>query len=255
MKPTAAEAGSAKTASAKADLVKTDSAPENLALKIPLADPLFYSLQGEGATLGRPSIFVRLMGCTVGCAWCDTKYSWSGPPVLELTLEDILAYCRERPGAQVIVTGGEPMESEFLLPLLAALKGADLRVEIETSGYIPPTEEAARLADQWNVSPKLASANIQDDKRPQTLGWLREVKEPYLKFVLHKVSEFDEVEALLEKYGLSDFPKERIIISPGGKKMAHMAPRLLPLAEEALRRGYRFTPRLHVLLWGDKRGV
>ncbi|MDA1001163.1 MAG: 7-carboxy-7-deazaguanine synthase QueE [bacterium] len=231
------------------------AAKTDLALKIPLADPLFYSLQGEGATLGRPSVFVRLMGCTVGCAWCDTKYSWAGPPVLELSLEDILAYCRERPGAQVIVTGGEPLESEFLLPLLVALKEAGLRTEIETSGYIPPADAIARLADQWNVSPKLQSANIPENKQPVTLGWLHEVKEPYLKFVLHKVEEFEEVESLLEKYDLSDFPRERIIISPGGKKMEHMEKRLRPLAEEALRRGYRFTPRLHVLLWGDKRGV
>ncbi|MEE9274619.1 MAG: 7-carboxy-7-deazaguanine synthase QueE [bacterium] len=226
-----------------------------LGLRIPLADPLFHSLQGEGATLGRPSVFVRLMGCTVGCSWCDTKYSWEGPPVEERTLAEILAYCRERPGSQVIVTGGEPLESEHLSPLVGALKKEGLRVEIETSGYIPPSDALLWTVDQWNVSPKLASAGIAPEKQPRSLDWLRRAKEPYLKFVLHKPEEMDEVEEILKKYALGDFPRERVIISPGGKKRKDMEKRLLPLAEAALKRGFRFTPRLHVILWSDKRGV
>ncbi len=234
---------------------KPESPSSAKGLSVPLADPLFYSLQGEGATLGRPSVFVRLMGCTVGCAWCDTKYSWNGPPVEELTAGEIIVYCRERRGCQVIVTGGEPLENPACEPLIAVLKEEGLRVEVETSGYIEPTDVLAAMVDQWNVSPKLASAAIPGDKQPKTLAWLQNVKEPYLKFVLHKTEEIAEVDALLERYDLADFPLERVIISPGGKKPAHMKPRLLPLAEAALERGFRFTPRLHVLLWGDKRGV
>ena len=235
--------------------VRADRATRAAALIVPLADELFYSLQGEGATLGRPSVFVRLMGCTVGCAWCDTKYSWEGPPVRELPAGEILEYCRERPGAQVIVTGGEPLENPVLEPLLEILKEEGLRVEIETSGYIEPTAGLLALVDQWNVSPKLKSAGIADDKQPESLDWLRRAKEPYLKFVLHKVEEISEVEEILSSYALADWPSERVIISPGGKKYEDMAPRLLPLAEAALEKGWRFTPRLHVILWGDKRGV
>jgi len=195
------------------------------------------------------------MGCTVGCSWCDTKYSWEGPPAEERTLEEILAYCRGRPGCQVVVTGGEPLESPAFPPLVAALKGAGLRVEVETAGYLPPGEELLAGVDQWNVSPKLASAGIAPEKAPKTLAWLRRAKEPYLKFVLHRPEELAEVDAVLKKYGLQDFPPERVVISPGGKKREEMERRLLPLAEAALRRGFRFTPRLHVLLWDDKRGV
>ncbi len=249
---TASQAKAENTARAAA---RADRATARAALIVPLADELFYSLQGEGATLGRPSVFVRLMGCTVGCVWCDTKYSWEGPPVRELTGAEILEYCRERPGAQVIVTGGEPLESPVCEPLIALLKEEGLRVEIETSGYIEPTAGLLDLVDQWNVSPKLKSAAIPEDKQPQTLGWLRRAKEPYLKFVLHRPEEISEVEEILGKYALADWPPERVIISPGGKKLEHMEPRLLPLAEAALERGFRFTPRLHVLLWSDKRGV
>jgi 7-carboxy-7-deazaguanine synthase len=229
--------------------------PSAKELRYPLADPLFHSLQGEGATLGRPSVFVRLMGCTVGCTWCDTKYSWAGPPVAELSGEDILAYCRARPGCQVVVTGGEPLESPFFEPLLILLHEAGLRVEVETSGYLEPSLVSLAFADQWNVSPKLASAGIGDEKKPRALAWLWRAKEPYLKFVLHHPREIAEVDAMLQALGLADWPPERVIISPGGKKRPEMEKRLLPLAEAALARGFRFTPRLHVILWGDKRGV
>jgi 7-carboxy-7-deazaguanine synthase len=224
-------------------------------LRVPLADELFYSLQGEGATLGRPSVFVRLMGCTVGCVWCDTKYSWAGPPVVEKTGREILDYCAARPGSQVIVTGGEPLENEEFPSLIALLKDAGLRIEVETSGYIDPGGDVLSMVDQWNVSPKLASAGIAPDKQPRSLDWLSRATEPFLKFVLHKTGEISEVDALLIKYGLADFPSHRVIISPGGKKLSEMEPRLLPLADAALERGWRFTPRLHVILWGDKRGV
>ena len=222
---------------------------------VALADPLFFSLQGEGATIGRPSVFIRLMGCSVGCVWCDTKYSWSGPPVEEKTIAEILDFCKENEGAQVVVTGGEPLESPQFSVLIETLHDAGLRVEVETAGHIPPSEDALERVDQWNVSPKLQSARITEDKLPKTLDWLRRAKDPYLKFVVHRTDELNEVEAVLEKYGLSDFSRNRIIISPGGKTREQMEHRLFALAEASMKCGFRFTPRLHVMLWGDKRGV
>ena len=50
----------------------------------------FYSIQGEGATVGQPAIFVRLQGCSVGCGWCDTKYSWDPVAGREVTLPALL---------------------------------------------------------------------------------------------------------------------------------------------------------------------
>lgn len=222
---------------------------------VPLADPLFFSLQGEGATIGRPSVFIRLMGCSVGCVWCDTKYSWSGLPVEEKTIAEILDFCGEHDGAQVVVTGGEPLESSQFPTLIEALHDAGLRVEVETAGHIPPAEDVLEMVDQWNVSPKLQSAQISEEKKPNTLDWLRRAKEPYLKFVVHLADELDEIEDVLEKYGLSEFPRSRVIISPGGKTREQMKHRLFPVAEASMNRGFRFTPRLHVMLWGDKRGV
>ena len=228
---------------------------EKADFRVSLADPLFFSLQGEGATIGRPSVFIRLMGCSVGCVWCDTKYSWSGPPVEEKTIAEILGFCEEHEGAQVVVTGGEPLESPQFPTLIEALHAAGLRVEVETAGHIPPTEDLLERVDQWNVSPKLQSAQISGEKQPKTLDWLRRARDAYLKFVVHRADELDEIEEVLDQYGFCDFPRNRIIISPGGKTREQMEHRLFALAEPAMNRGFRFTPRLHVMLWGDKRGV
>lgn len=228
---------------------------EKADFRVSLADPLFFSLQGEGATIGRPSVFIRLMGCSVGCAWCDTKYSWSGPPVEEKTIPEILDFCEEHEGAQVVVTGGEPLESPQFPTLIESLHHADLRVEVETAGHVQPSEDVLERVDQWNVSPKLKSAQISEEKQPRTLDWLRRAKEPYLKFVVHHADELNEIEAVLEKYGFCDFPRSRVIISPGGNTREQMEHRLFALAEASMERGFRFTPRLHVMLWGAKRGV
>ena len=228
---------------------------EKADFRVSLADPLFFSLQGEGATIGRPSVFIRLMGCSVGCVWCDTKYSWAGPPVEEKTIPEILAFCGEHEGAQVVVTGGEPLESPQFPTLIEALHREGLRIEVETAGHVPPTGEALERVDQWNVSPKLRSAQISVEKQPETLDWLSRAKEPYLKFVVHRADELDEIEAVLDAYGLGDFPRSRVIVSPGGKTRDQMERRLFALAEPSMKRGFRFTPRLHVMLWGDKRGV
>ncbi len=231
------------------------AANEKADVAVPLADPLFFSLQGEGASIGRPSVFIRLMGCSVGCAWCDTKYSWSGAPADEKTILEILDFCGEHRGAQAVVTGGEPLESPLFSTLVESLHRRGVRVEVETAGHVPPPGDALQWVDQWNVSPKLKSARIAEEKQPRTLDWLRQAREPYLKFVAHQAKELEEVEALLEKYGLCDFPRNRVIISPGGKTRERMGRGMSSLAEGSMNRGFRFVPRLHVILWGDERGV
>ena len=215
---------------------------EKADFRVSLADPLFYSLQGEGATIGRPSVFIRLMGCSVGCVWCDTKYSWSGPPVEEKTIAEILDFCEEYGDTQVVVTGGEPLESPQFPMLVEALHLEGLRIEVETAGHVPPSEDVLERVAQWNVSPKLQSAQISEEKQPKTLDWLRRAKEPYLKFVVHRADELDEVENVLEQYSLGDLPRSRVIISPGGKTRELMEHRMLDLAEASMKRGFPVHP-------------
>src|SRR5207245_2345469 len=82
---------------------------------------VFYSIQGEGATAGMPAVFVRLQGCSVGCAWCDTKYSWDPEAGRAVNLDALVDEAAAFTCRRAVVSGGELLESTLLLPLLRCL--------------------------------------------------------------------------------------------------------------------------------------
>ena len=101
---------------------------------------IFASVQGEGVTIGTPSAFVRLQGCSVGCSWCDTKYSWASTGGREMTLDAVLAEVARTGLDNVVVTGGEPLEHPGFVDVVDALKEAGRRIEVETAGtQLPPS--------------------------------------------------------------------------------------------------------------------
>ena len=101
----------------------------------------FVSLQGEGLRQGMPCMFVRLAGCNLHCAWCDTQYSLNASPGMEMTPEEVMAAVADSGIRYVCITGGEPLlQKEELIPLLAAFHEADILVDIETNGTIPFTD-------------------------------------------------------------------------------------------------------------------
>ena len=240
------------------------SAAEDARLKVsrlPTGEPeIFQSLQGEGVSLGVPSVFLRLATCNLACTWCDTKYTWDwrnydyDSEVVELTQgqveERVLSYdCR-----RLVVTGGEPLlQQAQLVPLVGFLKDNGFAVEIETNGTIAPTPELARNIDQWNVSPKLAtSGNSRPRREPQgMLSHFSRLPNTYIKFVLVEPSDLDEVRALVEGYGLA---RDRVILMPEGRTQAALKERSRWLSVACAEGGYRFSPRLHIELWGDERG-
>lgn len=112
---------------------------------------LFASFQGEGCRFGVSSIFVRLSGCSIGCGYCDTPESWGGGEAvpLDLLMGRIAELRRDHPGAQLVITGGEPLEQD-LGPLVDRAKDSGFYVAIETSGLIVQDLPI----DWWAVAPK-----------------------------------------------------------------------------------------------------
>jgi 7-carboxy-7-deazaguanine synthase len=123
---------------------------------------VFASIQGEGPSVGTPSAFVRLQGCTVGCAWCDTKYSWDRGGGRETSLDAVLAEVGASGLGNAVVTGGEPLEHPAFAPLIVALKQSAYRIEVETAGTELPPPVAV---DQRNVSLKLAHSGVAEARR------------------------------------------------------------------------------------------
>ncbi len=221
---------------------------------------IFCSIQGEGASIGTPSTFIRLAVCNLRCSWCDTAYTWDWrryrreDQVLTLDVEAALAEVAAFPARNVVITGGEPLiQRRQLLALLTQLKRSGYRIEVETNGTIDPGELAAHV-DQFNVSPKLASAGNAGLRTivPAALAVFAAHHSSYLKFVVSSPGDIEEAAHLVAQLR---FPNDRVILMPEGRTPAELAARSSWLADACIARGWRFSTRLHVLLWGDRRGV
>jgi 7-carboxy-7-deazaguanine synthase len=213
---------------------------------------IFYSIQGEGATTGRATAFIRLGGCTLGCQWCDTKYTWRGAPAWDEAA--ILATVKAYPTRRVVVTGGEPFEQE-IAGLLQALRHAGFTIEIETAGFAPLAQvQCATLAHQLNVSPKLTNSGVPVERRIRlsVLQFLRDTGKAYFKFVIDEPRDVAEVDALVATL---DLTAERVLLMPQALTADEVLEKSRWVVEECKARGYGYSPRVHILLWGAKRGV
>ncbi len=218
---------------------------------------LFYSLQGEGALVGVPSVFIRTSGCNLRCTWCDTPYtSWS-PEGTDFDLDRIVDEVRAHPARHVVITGGEPMIQPEIVPLTERLRALGLHITIETAG----TMFQPVACDLMSISPKLSNSTpsgtfaAPHDRlrmQPAVLAELMERYEYQLKFVVENPVDLDEIRALIDSLRA---PRERVILMPEGTEQARLAERGLWLAEICKEESFRFSPRLHIDLWGSRRGV
>lgn len=211
----------------------------------------FLSLQGEGPTAGTPAHFLRLQGCDVGCRWCDSRYTWDAAGGADVPLARVFADLRALGDAPLlVVTGGEPLEHDGCRELLAAAVGLWPRVEVETSGLRPPPLGHPRLA--YNCSPKLPSAT---DRWAET--WAHAAAfaaDPNTTFKIVVGADPDTADAL-RLAAAHALPRARVVLMPEGLTDAAVRERALALAEVCKREGLRFGARLHVWLWGARRGV
>lgn len=228
---------------------------------MPSGEPeIFHTLQGEGASVGMPTVFLRLATCNLACSWCDTAYTWDWKnfdykeQVIEVESDVLEKQILKHNRPHIVITGGEPMlQQAELAPLVSSLMSKGFFSEVETNGTIAPNAEMIEAISQWNVSPKLANSGNHPEKREvaQAIEAFRNTERAYFKFVIAEPTDIDEVTGMVERY---DIPSERVILMPEGTTVSHIQKSATWLAELCAERGYRFSTRLHILLWGDKRG-
>jgi 7-carboxy-7-deazaguanine synthase len=229
-----------------------------------LVSEIFHSLQGEGELAGVPSVFVRLSGCNLRCNWCDTPYASWNPEGETLSIDQIVAQISAFPARHVVLTGGEPMIASGIHELATAIKKLGHHITIETAATVAPEGIPCDLA---SLSPKLANS-APDDRLPaswrekhERLRWQPEVvrawlkQYPYqLKFVVATAADVGEIENLLRELG-EPVPRSKILLMPEGTSPDVLRERTTWLAELCKTRGYRFAPRLHIALYGNRRGT
>jgi len=217
-------------------------------------------VQGEGTLAGVPSVFVRLSGCNLRCKWCDTPYASWEPEGDHLMLGGILSEVRRHWPTHVVVTGGEPMIAPLEL-LTVRLKELGLHITIETAGTVYQKVSC----DLMSISPKLANSTphkreagkwaAQHERlryQPEVLKKLMADYEYQLKFVVSSEEDLKEISAIVEETGAD---RGRVMLMAEGTTVETIYERAVWIVEVCKRERFRYSPRLHIDLWGDKRGV
>lgn len=229
-----------------------------------LISETFYSLQGEGELSGVPSVFIRASGCNLRCNWCDTPYASWKPEGTEFSVAQLLAEVRRHPARHVVLTGGEPMIAKDIRALASALHADGRHVTIETAATVAPEGIDCDLA---SLSPKLRNS-LPDDRLPaawrerhDATRWQVDAvrawvdRYPYqFKFVVSTPDDVAEMETLLATLG-RDIPRHKILLMPEAVTLEKMRERSAWLGELCKARGYRYAHRLHIELYGNKRGT
>jgi 7-carboxy-7-deazaguanine synthase len=221
---------------------------------------MFHSIQGEGLLAGVPSVFVRLSGCNLRCTWCDTPYTSWQPEGAETTMESVLDRVRGYSCAHVVVTGGEPMIFNEVIELTRALKELGVHITIETAG----TVYQSVVCDLMSVSPKLANSTpfdreggrwaAQHDRLRYQPAILRRLTTEYnyqLKFVVSDPGDLSEIGTMLKEIGAD---RSRVVLMAEGTTSEAIGGRAAWIVDICKREGFRYSPRLHIDLWGNQRG-
>jgi 7-carboxy-7-deazaguanine synthase len=205
---------------------------------------IFYSLQGEARTVGRPTVFVRLTGCPQRCVWCDTEYAFSGGEKwsLEAIVEQVASYQAH----YVTVTGGEPLAQPNCLPLLTALCDRGLDVSLETGGAMDIADVDPRVSVVMDL--KAPGSGEQHNNRLENIPLLQPHHQ--VKFVLADRKDYDWARFMLDQHQLHQRVSD-VLFSP---VQGQLPPGELADWIVADRLPVRFQLQLHKLLWNDARG-
>ena len=205
---------------------------------------VFYSLQGESKTVGKPTVFVRLTGCPLRCQYCDTAYAFEGGEIV--SLERLIADVQSYQCKYVTVTGGEPLAQPNCLLLLKMLCDAELNVSLETSGAMSIESVDNRVSVVMDL--KTPSSLESDRNDYGNISYLKEKDQ--VKFVICDRGDYDWAKAKLGQYDLQTKVGE-ILFSPSFEQLA-AAELAQWLLDDAL--GVRMQLQLHKILWGSEPG-
>lgn len=226
----------------------------------------FVSVQGEGLLAGVPSTFVRVAGCNLRCAWCDSSSSSWHPTGERVDLDALVQACAAGP-RHVVLTGGEPLLFPGMLALARRLRAAGHHVTFETAGTVAPE---GLEADLVSISPKLAHATPDhpvwgprhDARRWQPAAVRRLMQLPWqLKLVvrahdpalLH--ADVREALGMLDALGVTRAARDRVLLMPECVDPLRLRADYAALVPVCIEHGVVLGPRLHIAVFGHVPGT
>jgi organic radical activating enzyme len=238
---------------------------------------LFYSIQGEGKRAGKPSFFIRTNHCNLRCQFaggnlCDTAYtSWypdDEKNIGDIPFEKIVGEYLKHNCIDVVITGGEPaMFTDDLTLLCSELKriNPECVITIETNGTI--FGKYVEFADLISISPKLKSSipkgttyekmHVNNRINIESFRNFNELHSKNLidiqwKFVVTSEEDLNEILELQKEIG---FKNRDVYLMPEGVLEEELSNKRLNVIELCKKYQFNYTDRLHVIIWGNKRGV
>ena len=228
----------------------------------------FETVQGEGKLVGVPSLFIRTDRCNLKCQWgdikCDAWYSSWEPDGKKQTIGSLVDLYAAYKHNHIVITGGEPMMWDNIKHLISALKSAgrilnrEPYITIETNGTFYLHTEA----DLLSISPKLASsvpiksshARGHNKRRLnyKVLRRLIDTHDYYLKFVVDTKDDMGEIYEITEELNV---PVDNIYLMPQGIDAKLLQEKAKWITQICIEEGFRFSPRLHIDIWGNVRGT
>jgi 7-carboxy-7-deazaguanine synthase len=219
----------------------------------------FTSIQGEGILAGVPSHFIRTSGCNMRCRWCDTPYTSWEPEGERRKVSELVDGAVASGVRHVVVTGGEPLLQREIGVLTAGLAAAGLHITVETAGTVDPPFHC----DLLSLSPKTSNSDPSDTNRDRhrelrfdftpAARLLERFPEHQLKFVVEDADDLPEILEMLAIFG--EIEPTRVLLMAQGRTLDEVADRAPAVAALCLEHGFRYTPRLHLDLFGGGRGV
>ena len=221
---------------------------------------LFYTIQGEGKFVGVPSVFFRTSYCNLRCIWCDTPYTSWTPEDKDITVAAAVEAITKFGCKHIVITGGEPfIQVKELSRLCEELNQRGHHITVETNA----TVFAPIAADLISMSPKLRNSNPAPDNRffkrhergricPDVIRKFLNHYECQVKFVVDSPEDIEEIRTLKVEIPI---PAEKIVLMPQGITPEELQPKQEWLVEICKAERYRYSPRIHVDIWGSKRGV
>ncbi|MGR9072571.1 MAG: 7-carboxy-7-deazaguanine synthase QueE [Gammaproteobacteria bacterium] len=204
---------------------------------------IFYSLQGESAFIGIPTVFIRLTGCPLRCGYCDTAYAFTGGKSMEI--EEIVDQTGQYGARHVTVTGGEPMAQPDCLELMEKLADKGHIVSLETSGAFDLSKVDRRIVKVMDI--KTPGSGESRRNRYENIEFL-DAKDQ-IKFVIVDEDDYRWAKNKLLELDLTS--RCEVLFSPcmGRQNPAELADKILKD-----RLPVRFQVQLHKILWGDVPG-